>query len=56
MNFDNMPELKWIWGYPLSMGVMVLIRRVSFHPLSQSWIGYEHGGIRSDSSTCFAHV
>ena len=25
MNFDHMPELKWVWGYPLAMGVMVLI-------------------------------
>ena len=25
MNFDHMPELKWIWGYPLAMAVMVLI-------------------------------
>jgi magnesium transporter len=23
MNFDVMPELKWAWGYPLIMGVMV---------------------------------
>jgi magnesium transporter len=23
MNFDIMPELKWAWGYPLVMGVMV---------------------------------
>jgi magnesium transporter len=23
MNFDVMPELKWAWGYPLVMGIMV---------------------------------
>jgi magnesium transporter len=23
MNFKNMPELEWLWGYPLTMGVMV---------------------------------
>jgi magnesium transporter len=23
MNFDNMPELKWIWGYPFALGLMV---------------------------------
>jgi magnesium transporter len=23
MNFDVMPELKWTWGYPVVMGVMV---------------------------------
>ncbi|MNC93853.1 Magnesium transport protein CorA [compost metagenome] len=25
MNFEYMPELKWIWGYPLTLGVMVAI-------------------------------
>ena len=24
MNFHNMPELDWTWGYPLALGVMVL--------------------------------
>ena len=24
MNFDVMPELKWIWGYPAALGAMVL--------------------------------
>lgn len=24
MNFDNMPELKWAYGYPLALGAMVL--------------------------------
>ncbi len=24
MNFDVMPELKWIWGYPMALGLMVL--------------------------------
>lgn len=24
MNFDFMPELKWPWGYPLAIGLMVL--------------------------------
>jgi magnesium transporter len=23
MNFDHMPELKWIYGYPLSLAMMV---------------------------------
>ena len=23
MNFDHMPELRWYWGYPLSLAVMV---------------------------------
>ena len=25
MNFKNMPELEWIWGYPVSVAVMVAI-------------------------------
>lgn len=25
MNFDHMPELKWVWGYPLALGTMVVI-------------------------------
>ena len=25
MNFDNMPELKWSWGYPLVMGGMIAV-------------------------------
>ena len=23
MNFEHMPELKWVWGYPLSLALMV---------------------------------
>ena len=25
MNFKNMPELEWVWGYPVSVAVMVVI-------------------------------
>ena len=25
MNFDHMPELKWHLGYPLTVGVMVVL-------------------------------
>jgi magnesium transporter len=25
MNFEHMPELKWVWGYPFSVGLMVAI-------------------------------
>jgi magnesium transporter len=25
MNFRNMPELSWRWGYPAVWGVMVLV-------------------------------
>ena len=24
MNFDHMPELHWVWGYPMAIGAMVL--------------------------------
>ncbi len=24
MNFEHMPELKWTWGYPLALGLMVV--------------------------------
>ena len=24
MNFEKMPELKWLWGYPMAIGVMVV--------------------------------
>lgn len=24
MNFAHMPELKWVWGYPMAVGLMVL--------------------------------
>lgn len=25
MNFEGMPELKWAWGYPMALGVIVLV-------------------------------
>jgi magnesium transporter len=25
MNFDNMPELHWVYGYPFALGLMVLV-------------------------------
>jgi len=25
MNFKNMPELDWVWGYPAAIAVMVSI-------------------------------
>lgn len=30
MNFDIMPELKWVYGYPLAIGVMVLAAVLPF--------------------------
>jgi len=31
MNFDFMPELKWVWGYPLALGSMVIIDAYLFY-------------------------
>ena len=25
MNFEHMPELKWVFGYPLALGIMTVI-------------------------------
>jgi magnesium transporter len=31
MNFEHMPELKWVWGYPFSLGLMVGIDGYLFY-------------------------
>ncbi len=31
MNFDHMPELKWVWGYPLSLVTMAVIDGYLFY-------------------------
>ena len=31
MNFKNMPELNWVWGYPLAVGLMVVIDAYLFY-------------------------
>ncbi len=31
MNFEHMPELKWVWGYPFSLGLMVVIDGYLFY-------------------------
>jgi magnesium transporter len=25
MNFDHMPELKWLWGYPMALILMLVV-------------------------------
>ena len=25
MNFKHMPELEWLWGYPMAIGMMVVL-------------------------------
>jgi magnesium transporter len=31
MNFEHMPELKWMWGYPFALGLMVVIDGYLFY-------------------------
>jgi magnesium transporter len=31
MNFEHMPELRWVWGYPLSLAAMVVIDAYLFY-------------------------
>ena len=39
MNFENMPELKWTYGYPLVIGVVLLICSLLYRRLkSAGWL------------------
>lgn len=39
MNFEQMPELKWAWGYPLAVGLMVVIDAYLFYRFRQAkWL------------------
>jgi magnesium transporter len=39
MNFEHMPELRWTWGYPVSIAVMVAIDGVLFYKFRKAgWI------------------
>ncbi len=39
MNFDHMPELRWQWGYPLSLAAMVIIDGYLFYRFRKSkWL------------------
>jgi magnesium transporter len=39
MNFENMPELKWAWGYPASIAVMAAIDGYLFYRFRKSgWL------------------
>jgi magnesium transporter len=29
MNFERMPEIKWVYGYPLALGVMAVVATVA---------------------------
>ncbi len=28
MNFEHMPELKWVWGYPMALGIMGVVAAI----------------------------
>ncbi|NYH55311.1 MULTISPECIES: magnesium/cobalt transporter CorA [Nocardiopsis] len=39
MNFDHMPELHWLFGYPIVMGVMVGASALAYHRLRRNgWL------------------
>jgi magnesium transporter len=39
MNFEHMPELRWVFGYPLSVGLMVAIDAYLFYRFRKSgWL------------------
>ena len=39
MNFEHMPELKWAYGYPLSLAIMVVIDAYLFYRFRRSgWL------------------
>jgi magnesium transporter len=39
MNFEHMPELKWVWGYPLSLALMVGLDGYLFYRLRRArWL------------------
>jgi magnesium transporter len=39
MNFEHMPELKWLWGYPLAVGAMLIVDVWLFYRFKKSgWL------------------
>jgi len=39
MNFDHMPELKWLFGYPFALGIMATITLVGYRYFkSKDWL------------------
>jgi magnesium transporter len=39
MNFEHIPELKWVWGYPLSLALMFGIDGYLFYRLRKArWL------------------
>ena len=42
MNFKHMPELDWVWGYPLAIGAMILIGlALIVYFRKKGWLGSE---------------
>jgi len=47
MNFENMPELKWEWGYFAVLGVMgIVIAVLVWRFWAQNWIRWGRGQVR----------
>jgi magnesium transporter len=39
MNFENMPELKWAWGYPATLLLMAVVCGYLFYRFRRAgWI------------------
>ena len=39
MNFEHMPELRWTFGYPLVLGVMVIVTSALYYKFKKSgWL------------------
>jgi magnesium transporter len=39
MNFQFMPELKWHYGYPMALGIMVLVCGYMYYKFRKSgWL------------------
>ena len=39
MNFQHMPELKFVWGYPFALGLMVAVCAVLYRSFKRSgWL------------------
>ena len=39
MNFEHMPELKWLYGYPYALGLMVIVATtIIVYFVKKKWI------------------
>ena len=44
MNFKNMPELEWQYGYPLALGMMLIAALVPYYVFKWKWLRRGRGG------------